>query len=136
MEHFIERLKFSRSEGHIVTISSFTGLFPSPTAVGSSSTNSSIISYMMALSEKIRREPSMSERIKTTSVCLKTSDSSYLKSQHQEVAEITKIIIKAIVEEENFVSIPCYLSTMARCLALLPTNIQQLARDLFLREDV
>lgn len=88
---------------------------------------------MIGTNEKIREDENMCDRVKTTCVCLQATNES--GSDSSKVAEVASRVITAIVEEENFVTIPNYLGTLARCLTLLPLNVQQLARELFLRDN-
>lgn len=124
-------MKSSSCGGHIVTISSISGLLSSPSAVTYSSTKASIISYCNGLTEQIRQDD-LQEKIKTTCICLPTSmniDQDYRSDK------TTKRIVDAIIEEENFITIPKYFGVIIRVLSLLPLSVQQLARELFLREN-
>lgn len=125
-------MKSSTSGGHICTITSISGLLPSPAAITFSSTKASIISYMIGLTEKIRHED-LQQKIKTTSICLPSTttniDRDYLKD------ETTLNVINAILCEETFLTIPNYYGILIRLLNVLPLSTQQLARELFLREN-
>lgn len=134
IEQYLENLKFSNREGHVVTVSSILGLFPSTNSVTYGCTKAATISYMNGLNEKIRREPTMCDRIKTTCICLPLADLKNLKPDESEVIETVSTITNAIIDEKSFVSQPSYLYKLTQGLTLLPLHIQQLARDLFLRE--
>jgi NADP-dependent 3-hydroxy acid dehydrogenase YdfG len=123
-------MKSSTSGGHIVTLTSISGLLPSPTAITYSSTKASIISYMIGLTEKIRHED-FEQKIKTTCICLPSTkvERNYLKD------ETTLNVINAIIREENFITIPNYYGILIRLLSVLPLSTQQLARELFLKEN-
>lgn len=54
--------------GHVVAISSMSGLHPSPFAVGYSATKSGLNAFMTALGERLRLEK-LDGKIKTTCIC-------------------------------------------------------------------
>lgn len=58
----------ANNSGHVVSISSMSGLFPSPFALGYSSTKAALNSYMVALREQLRLEK-LDDKIKVTCIC-------------------------------------------------------------------
>jgi short-subunit dehydrogenase len=153
---FIEQMK-EHGEGHIVSISSTTGLNPSPYAHVYSATKAALNAYMIGLNEKLRLDK-LGDKINLTCVCpyyvsaqKEPEDSRFVFEIFQiilshslssnsirfpplDVDDTSTDIVDAIVKNDSFVTIPSYYAPCFKFVNLFPLTVQQLVRDRVFKE--
>ncbi|XP_062546166.1 17-beta-hydroxysteroid dehydrogenase 13-like isoform X1 [Armigeres subalbatus] len=136
----LEKMK-ERKRGHIVAISSLSGVHAFPWAVVYSATKFAVNGFMQAITEQLRLE-GYADQIHTTCVCpyyiatrkdivdfLQKPRFKLLSTQYT-----ARNAVEAILRNESFVSVPPMFDLGIKIMYLFPLRIQQLVRDYVMKE--
>ncbi|XP_055643803.1 estradiol 17-beta-dehydrogenase 11-like [Toxorhynchites rutilus septentrionalis] len=137
---FLERM-IERKRGHIVGISSMSGMFAFPWAVVYSTSKFAVNGFMAAMREQLRLQ-GHSEYIRTTTVCpyyiatrkdivdfLQKPRFQLLTTEHA-----ARVITKGILRNETMIALPRFFDLGVKFMQLFPVKVQQLVRDYMIRE--
>ncbi|XP_055544082.1 17-beta-hydroxysteroid dehydrogenase 13-like [Wyeomyia smithii] len=137
---FLEKM-MERRRGHIVGISSMSGMYAFPWAVVYSTSKYAVNGFMAAITEQLRLQ-GFSNSIQTTCVCpyyiatrkdivdfLKKPRFKLLTTEHT-----ARVIIDGILRNQVTIAIPPFFDLGVRIMQLFPIKIQQLVRDYIIRE--
>ncbi|XP_058815380.1 17-beta-hydroxysteroid dehydrogenase 13-like [Topomyia yanbarensis] len=137
---FLEKM-MERKRGHIVAISSMSGMYAFPWAVVYSTSKYAVNGFMAAVTEQLRLQ-GYGDHIQTTCVCpyyiatrkdivefLKKPRFKLLTTEHT-----ARVIIEGILRNEVILAIPPFFDLGVRFMQLFPVKIQQLVRDYIIRE--
>uniref|UniRef100_A0A1Q3FMU7 Short-chain dehydrogenase/reductase 3 n=1 Tax=Culex tarsalis TaxID=7177 RepID=A0A1Q3FMU7_CULTA len=137
---FLEKM-MERKQGHIVAISSMSGMYAFPWAVVYSTSKYAVNGFMAAVTEQLRLQ-GFSDKIQTTCVCpyyiatrkdivefLKKPRFKLLTTEHT-----ARVIAKGILRNEVTVAIPPFFDLGVKIMQLFPVKVQQLVRDYIIRE--
>ncbi|XP_053673542.1 17-beta-hydroxysteroid dehydrogenase 13-like [Anopheles nili] len=130
-----------RKRGHIVGISSMSGMYAFPWAVVYSATKFAVSGFMAALAEQLRIQ-GLTRSIRTTCV------NPYYVTTRKDVVdflqkprfppltvdEAARPIVEGILREDFVVTIPRLFGVFTRFMLLFPVPVQQLVRDYLMRE--
>ncbi|XP_029724798.2 17-beta-hydroxysteroid dehydrogenase 13 [Aedes albopictus] len=130
-----------RKRGHIVAISSLSGVHAFPWAVVYSTSKFAVNGFMAAMTEQLRLQ-GFADQIQTTCVC------PYYIATRKDIVEFlqkprfkllstkytAKIAVEGILRNESFVCVPPLFDLGLRIMQLFPLKVQQLVRDLIMRE--
>ncbi|XP_038112279.1 17-beta-hydroxysteroid dehydrogenase 13 isoform X1 [Culex quinquefasciatus] len=137
---FLEKM-MDRKRGHIVAISSMSGMYAFPWAVVYSTSKYAVNGFMAAVTEQLRLQ-GFSDKIQTTCVCpyyiatrkdivefLKKPRFKLLTTEHT-----ARVIAKGILRNEVTIAIPPFFDLGVKIMQLFPVKVQQLVRDYIIRE--
>ncbi|XP_039429781.1 17-beta-hydroxysteroid dehydrogenase 13 [Culex pipiens pallens] len=137
---FLEKM-MDRKWGHIVAISSMSGMYAFPWAVVYSTSKYAVNGFMAAVTEQLRLQ-GFSDKIQTTCVCpyyiatrkdivefLKKPRFKLLTTEHT-----ARVIAKGILRNEVTIAIPPFFDLGVKIMQLFPVKVQQLVRDYIIRE--
>ncbi|CAO1408471.1 unnamed protein product [Diamesa serratosioi] len=128
--------------GHIVSISSMAGLYASPHCVVYSASKYAVAGFMSALTEHLWYEK-LNDKIKTTTIY------PYYVSTRQDIVdhlnpnlrfgvlqtdEVTDQTVKAILCNQNTLTLPANLKPLIKFMNIFPNNVQQMIRDHVIKE--
>lgn len=130
-----------RKRGHIVAISSLSGVHAFPWAVVYSTSKFAVNGFMAALTEQLRLQ-GYADQIQTTCVCpyytaTRKDIVSFLQKPRFELltTEYTaRTAVNGILRNESTVSVPPLMDFGLKFTNLFPLKVQQLIRDCLMRE--
>ncbi|XP_035916073.1 17-beta-hydroxysteroid dehydrogenase 13-like [Anopheles stephensi] len=130
-----------RKRGHIVGISSMSGMYAFPWGVVYSATKFAVSGFMASLTEQLRIQ-GISKSVRTTCV------NPYYVTTRKDVVEFlqkprfapltcdqaAREIVKGILREDIVVTVPRLFGVFTRFMLFFPVPVQQLVRDYLIRE--
>uniref|UniRef100_A0A182JHW0 Short-chain dehydrogenase/reductase 3 n=1 Tax=Anopheles atroparvus TaxID=41427 RepID=A0A182JHW0_ANOAO len=130
-----------RKRGHIVGVSSMSGMYAFPWGVIYSATKFAVCGFMASLSEQLRIQ-GHSQYVKTTCV------NPYYVATRKDVVEFLqkprfppltveqagREIVAGILREDDVVTVPKLFGVFTRFMLLFPVSVQQVVRDYLIRE--
>ncbi|XP_053691769.1 17-beta-hydroxysteroid dehydrogenase 13-like [Sabethes cyaneus] len=137
---FLEKM-MERRQGHIVGISSMSGMYAFPWAVVYSTSKYAVNGFMAAITEQLRLQ-GYSNDIQTTCVCpyyiaTRKDIVDFLKKPRFKLLtteRTARVIIDGILRNQVTIAIPSFFDLGVRIMQLFPLKIQQLVRDYIIRE--
>ncbi|XP_055599665.1 17-beta-hydroxysteroid dehydrogenase 13-like isoform X3 [Uranotaenia lowii] len=137
---FLEKM-IENKRGHIVAISSMSGMYAFPWAVIYSTSKYAVNGFMSALTEQLRLQ-GHSKYIRTTCVCpyyiaTRKDIVDFLKKPRFEILtteRTAQVIVEGILQNKDFIAIPPFFEIGVKIMQLFPLRVQQLVRDYIIRE--
>ncbi|XP_058451312.1 17-beta-hydroxysteroid dehydrogenase 13-like [Malaya genurostris] len=137
---FLEKM-MERKRGHIVGISSMSGMYAFPWAVVYSTSKYAVNGFMAAITEQLRLQ-GYGDQIQTTCVCpyyiaTRNDIVDFLKKPRFKLLtteRTARVIVEGILRNEVILAIPPFFDLGVRIMQLFPVKIQQLVRDYIIRE--
>ncbi|XP_065090344.1 17-beta-hydroxysteroid dehydrogenase 13-like [Ochlerotatus camptorhynchus] len=130
-----------RKRGHIVAISSLSGVHAFPWAVVYSTSKFAVNGFMAAVAEQLRLQ-GYADQIQTTCVCpyyiaTRKDIVDFLQKPRFELLTTkytARTTVEGILRNESFVSVPPLMDFGLKISQFFPLKVQQLVRDHIMRE--
>lgn len=130
-----------RKRGHIVAISSLSGVHAFPWAVVYSTSKFAVNGFMAAVTEQLRLQ-GYGDQIQTTCVCpyyiaTRKDIVEFLQKPRFKLLSTTytaRTAVEGILRNESFVSVPPMFDLGLKIMHLFPLKVQQLVRDIIMKE--
>ncbi|XP_052867033.1 17-beta-hydroxysteroid dehydrogenase 13-like [Anopheles cruzii] len=130
-----------RKRGHIVGISSMSGMYAFPWGVVYSATKFAVSGFMASLTEQLRIQ-GLSKAVRTTCinpyyVATRKDVVDFLEKPRfplLDVDDAAEQMVKGILRNDVVVTVPRLFGVFTRFMLLFPVSVQQLVRDYLIRE--
>uniref|UniRef100_A0A2M4BU76 Short-chain dehydrogenase/reductase 3 n=2 Tax=Anopheles marajoara TaxID=58244 RepID=A0A2M4BU76_9DIPT len=130
-----------RKKGHIVGVSSMSGMYAFPWGVIYSATKFAVSGFMASLAEQLRIQ-GVSRYVRTTCVnpyyvTTRKEVVEFLQKPRFEPLTVDKAadeIVQGILRQDFVVTVPRLFGVFTRFMLLFPVRVQQLVRDYIIRE--
>ncbi|XP_035777838.1 17-beta-hydroxysteroid dehydrogenase 13-like [Anopheles albimanus] len=130
-----------RKKGHIVGVSSMSGMYAFPWGVVYSATKFAVSGFMASLTEQLRIQ-GVSRYVRTTCVnpyyvTTRKEVVEFLQKPRFEALTVDKAaveIVQGILRQDFVVTVPRLFGVFTRFMLLFPVRVQQLVRDYIMRE--
>ncbi|XP_050094119.1 17-beta-hydroxysteroid dehydrogenase 13-like [Anopheles aquasalis] len=130
-----------RKKGHIVGVSSMSGMYAFPWGVVYSATKFAVSGFMASLTEQLRIQ-GLSRYVRTTCVnpyyvTTRKEVVEFLQKPRFEALTVDKAaeeIVQGILRQDFVVTVPRLFGVFTRFMLLFPVRVQQLVRDYIMRE--
>ncbi|ETN61427.1 short-chain dehydrogenase [Anopheles darlingi] len=130
-----------RKKGHIVGVSSMSGMYAFPWGVVYSATKFAVSGFMASLTEQLRIQ-GLSRYVRTTCVnpyyvTTRKEVVEFLQKPRFEALTVDKAaaeIVQGILRQDFVVTVPRLFGVFTRFMLLFPVRVQQFVRDYIMRE--